>query len=376
VPCPTTEVVTTDPPSTFKCRVPGGLESAGVSRSPDLEEPPAIQPPLVSILIVNYNTRSLIRDCLESLRSVAYPAFEVLCVDNGSADGSARMIREDFPKVRLFESAENLGFVGANLLAYPQAEGDYVLFLNSDTTVEPNFLDILVDFMEEHPEAGGCEPKILWMKDPTRLDSIGDFLTWTGMLYHHGYLAPDAGLTSPEPIFSAKGACMMFRSSLLESIGVFDERYFAYFEETDLCWRTWLSGSKIFFVPDARVNHLLAGTSRNTDSHLVNFHSFKNRIHSMLKNLGTVEALKVLPVHLSLCVGIATMYALRGRFRKSSAILEALFWNIRNLRGTLASRRVVQREIRQVSDQELMRTAKVPVPLNYFWKLYREYESV
>ncbi len=363
-------------PARFKCRVPGGLESARISRSPDLEEPPLIQYPLVSILIVNYNTCSLVRDCLESLRGVTYPAVEVLCVDNGSADGSARMIREDFPEVRLFESVDNLGFVGANLLAYPQAGGEYILFLNSDTTVEPDFLNILVDFMEAHPVAGACEPKILWMKDPTKLDSVGDFLTWTGMLYHHGYLAPDIGLDTPEPIFSAKGACMMFRAALLERIGVFDDRYFAYFEETDLCWRTWLSGSEIYFVPDARVNHLLAGTSRNTDSHLVNFHSFKNRINSMLKNLGTIEALKILPVHLGLCISIAAMYALRGRFRKSSAILEALFWNIRNLHGTLASRRIVQREIRRVSDRDLMRTAKVPVPLTYFWKLYREYESV
>lgn len=318
----------------------------------------------------------MLSDCLTSLREVTYPSVEVLCVDNGSVDGSARMIRDEFPEVRLFEATENLGFVGANLLAYPQAAGDYTLFLNSDTTVEPDFLTVLVDFMETHPEAGGCEPKILWMKDPSRLDSIGDYLTWTGMLYHRGYLAPDEGLTSPEPIFSAKGACMMFRSSILRRIGVFDENYFAYFEETDLCWRVWLSGNKIYFVPEARINHLLAGTSRNSDSYLVNYHSFKNRINSMLKNYGAIEALKVLPVHLTLCLGIAAVYALRGRFRKSSAILKALSWNIRNLRGTLVARRVVQREIRQVSDRDLMRTAKVPAPLTYIWKLYREYESV
>ena len=107
----------------------------------------------------------MIRDCLKSLRAVAYPSFEVLCVDNGSTDGSATMIGEEFSEVRLFEQSENLGFVGANLLAYQEASGDYILFLNSDTTVEPGFLSELVDFMEAHPDAGGCEPKILWMKD-------------------------------------------------------------------------------------------------------------------------------------------------------------------------------------------------------------------
>lgn len=318
----------------------------------------------------------MIRDCLKSLRAVAYLSFEVLCVDNGSTDGSATMIGEEFSEVRLFEQSENLGFVGANLLAYREAAGDYILFLNSDTTVEPGFLSELVDFMEAHPDAGGCEPKILWMKDPSRLDSVGDYLTWTGMLYHDGYLAPDENLDSPFQIFSAKGACMMFRASVLREVGVFDERYFAYFEETDLCWRVWLSGSKIYFVPDARIHHLLAGTSRNSDSYLINFHSFKNRINAMLKNYGMIEAFKVLPVHLTICLGIATVYALRGQLRKSRAILEAILWNLRNLRGTWAARRNVQRKIRQISDRDLMRTAKVPVPLTYFLKLYRDYEGV
>ena len=96
----------------------------------------------------------------------------------------------------------------------------------------------------------------------------------------------------------------------------------------------------------------------------------------MLKNYGMIEAFKVLPVHLTICLGIATVYALRGQLRKSRAILEAILWNLRNLRGTWAARRNVQRKIRQISDRDLMRTAKVPVPLTYFLKLYRDYEGV
>ena len=223
------------------------------------------------------------------------------------------------------KQSENLGSWEPTCWAYREATGDYILFLNSDTTVEPLFLSELVEFMETHPDVGGCEPKILWMKDPSRLDSIGDYLTWTGMLYHDGYLAPDENLDSPFPIFSAKGACMMFRASVLREVGVFDEKYFAYFEETDLCWRVWLSGRKIYFVPQARIVHLLAGTSRSTDSYLINYHSFKNRIHSMLKNFGLLEALRVLPVHLVLCLGVTALYALQGHHRKAWAILSAIF---------------------------------------------------
>jgi GT2 family glycosyltransferase len=214
------------------------------------------------------------------------------------------------------------------------------------------------------------------MRDPTRLDSVGDWLTWSGMLYHQGYLQPDEGLDSPFPIFSAKGACMLFRASLLRRIGAFDEAYWAYFEETDLCWRVWLAGYRVYFVPSARVLHLLAGTSRQVDTYAITFHSFKNRIHSMLKNFGAVYLWRVLPVHLAICVGLVGGYALRGHWRKARAIWSALWWNLRHARHTWRQRHRVQREIRTVTDRELMRFAMAPVSLRYLWDLYREYERV
>ena len=137
-----------------------------------------------------------------------------------------------------------------------------------------------------------------------------------------------------------------------------------------------MSGWKIYFVPAAKVSHLMAGTSRDTDSHLVNYHSFKNRIHSMLKNFGLLELVKVVPIHLIMCLAIAVLYILRGRRRKGAAIISAMIWNIRNLTSTVRERRLVQRDIRRISDRELMKFAKIRVPLKYFLSLYREYDSV
>ena len=332
--------------------------------------------PRASVLIVNHNTRELLRDCMASLEAVAFDSFEVIVVDNGSTDGSAAMLRETFPWARVIEADENLGFVGGNMLGYAQARGEYICFLNSDTRVESGFLSTLVRFMDETPGAGGCEPKLLWMCDPARLDSVGDWLTWTGVLYHRGYQAPDEGFDEPAEIFAAKGACMLFRASLLERIGVFDEAYWSYFEETDLCWRTWLSGHRVFMVPAARVHHLLAGTSRQSDSYLISFHSFKNRIHSMVKNFGGLTLARVLPVHLAICVALIGLYFARGQRRKARAIAAALAWNLRNLRGTLRQRREVQTNIRTVPERELMKVAMASVPLRYFWDVYRAYERV
>jgi GT2 family glycosyltransferase len=325
---------------------------------------------------VNYNTCDLLRDCLLSLRKVVEPSFEVVVVDNASTDGSVAMVRDVFPSVRLIQLENNLGFAGGNMRAYDNARGEYVCFLNSDTRVHPQFLSEMTRFMDANPTVGGCQPKIQWMRDPTRLDSVGDWLTWTGLLYHRGYLAPDDLGEDPIDIFAAKGACMMFRSSLLEKIGVFDENYWSYFEETDLCWRIWLSGHRMCLVPTAVVQHLLAGTSRDAESYIVSYHSFKNRIHSMIKNFGGWTLVRVLPVHLVICVGLAVIYSIRGQRSKARAIVGALSWNVRSIRGTWRQRAYIQKQVRVMSEHELMRIAMHRVGLKYFLKLYREYERV
>lgn len=333
-------------------------------------------PGLLSIIIVNLNTCELLRKCLESLQRSSYRAIDIVVVDNGSQDGSPNMVEASFPNVKLVGLPTNIGFVGGNLEALPYAHGEFVCFLNSDTEIEPDAFSHLVDYMEKHPKVGCCEPKLLWMKDPTRLDSIGDWLTWTGMLFHRGYLQKDQGLTQPFPIFAAKGACIVLRSSLLDEIGSFDDSYFAYFEETDLCWRIWLSGYEVHFVPAARVKHLLAGTSQNLNTGFVTFHAFKNRLQAMIKNFGPNHLVRIVPIHLAICLGLIFLYAVRGDKAKARAILKALWWNALNVRETLEKRRHIQGKIRKINDQELMPFAIAPVGMRYFWSLYREYDRV
>ncbi|HCU73649.1 MAG: hypothetical protein CL790_04860 [Chloroflexi bacterium] len=333
-------------------------------------------PGLLSIIIVNLNTCDLLEKCLQSLQVSSYLAIQIIVVDNGSQDGSTAMVRESFPNVKLVDLPKNIGFVGGNLEALPFADGEFVCFLNSDTEIEADAFRLLVDYMEQHPQVGCCEPKLLWMKDPSRLDSIGDWLTWTGMLFHRGYLQKDQGLTQPFPIFAAKGACIVLRGSLLDEIGTFDDSYFAYFEETDLCWRIWLSGYEVHFVPDARVKHLLAGTSQKLNTGFVTFHAFKNRLQAMIKNFGPSHMVRVIPIHVTICLGLTFLYLIRGDKEKARAILGALWWNAQNIRKTIAKRRHIQGTVRKISDKELMPFAIAPVGIRYFWSLYKEYERV
>jgi len=208
------------------------------------------------------------------------------------------------------------------------------------------------------------------MDDPRRLDTAGSFLTATGFLVHRGAYEPEERFTTSDEIFAAKGAALLLRRAALEETGPFDPRFFAYFEETDLCWRVWLAGWEVGFAADARVLHRLGATASTLPSAFVQFHSFKNRIRTLIKNLGAARLVWMLPYHLALCIGLVIWYALRGRFDIAAAILRAIWWNATHLRGTLRERRRVQRR-RRVSDGDLMRRIMRPTSLRTLFSYAR-----
>jgi hypothetical protein len=289
---------------------------------------------------------------LLSLAGQRYPELDVIVVDNASP-GSLDRLLERLPAVRLIRNDENRGFVGASNQGIEAASGELVLLLNDDTSAEPGALQALVDTLVAHPSWGACQAKLLLMDDPSRLDTAGSFLTNTGFLVHRGVFGPDERFTASEEIFAAKGAALLLRRRALAEVGGFDPDFFAYFEETDLCWRLWLAGWEVGFAADARVRHRLGSTASAFPQAFVQFHSFKNRICSLLKNLGAARLAWMLPFHIGLCLGLAAWYSLRGRAEVGAAILRAIGWNVRHLPGTLRKRRAVQ-SLRRVPDRDLM----------------------
>src|SRR3989344_5902468 len=261
--------------------------------------------PLVSIIIVNWNARENLQECLHSLFKIDFQNYEVILIDNGSVDDSVKFVKSKYQAVKVIESGKNLGFAGGNNLGFKHARGKYILFLNNDTIVTKNFLGKLVDFMEKRNDVGIVQPKILFHRPDTtlhhKINSIGSFLLSSGFLYHLDYGKKNKEIKDSYEIFSAYGACFLARNALLQKIGLFDDRYFAYFEETDLSHRVWLSGLKVMILPETLIYHKGAKTAEKLPSAFIQYHSFKNRIYTYLKNLEMLNLIKIFILHLLIC---------------------------------------------------------------------------
>ncbi len=226
---------------------------------------------MISVIIVSWNTKDLLRDCLRSLfvelERTAIPA-EVIVVDNHSADGSAEMVQVEFPQVTLFANRDNKGFGRANNQAFAVAKGELLLLLNPDTKVLPGALSELASFIQKHPQAGIIAPQ-LRNADGTIQRSCRAFPTLAGMFYElsglsrlfpnvqrfREYKMLDFDHASTRPVDQPEGACLLIRREALDQIGMFDEQFFMLFEEVDLCYRAKQAGWEIWFDADAQIVH-------------------------------------------------------------------------------------------------------------------------
>jgi len=325
----------------------------------------------VSILIITWNGRHHLEMCLSSVKNLIYPNIEIIVVDNGSTDDSIEFLRKNYPEVKIVHNKTNLGFAGGNNAGIKVVTGEFLLLLNNDTKVTRTFVTEMIKVIEVDEEIGAVQAKTLSMDDPRKLDSIGAFLTGTGFLYHYGYLQKDMKKFDRRiNLYTAKGACMMIRKSVIDKIGLFDNDFFAYFEETDFCHRLWLAGYSIKYVPEAVIYHKIGGTSNKMNNSFIQFHSFKNRICSYLKNLGTKELIIILPVHLILCETAALGFILKGRPDLFVSINKAITWNVMNLPSTMKKRYVIQRKLRKKSDGEIMPIIKKSPEFKYYYFLF------
>lgn len=325
---------------------------------------------LVSIIIVNTNSLHNLKGVLPSLKKIKYKNTETIVVDHASTDGSIEYIKKNYPKVKLLEKKKNLGFAKGNNVGLKEASGEYILLLNDDTLVEPDFLNILVDAIKEEG-VGVVQPKILF-EDSKKLQSAGTFLTSSGFLYHYGY---DKNPKSKKynksfDIFSANGSCMLIRREVISKVGLFDEDFFLYFEETDFCWRVWLNGYTVRYIPTSKIYHKGGRTTKKLPSAFVNFHSFKNRINAMIKNLGFVNLVWMLPLQIAFNEVASFMFLFRGGFSVAFSVQRAMVWNLVVLRKTLSKRRKVQNKYRKISDKKLFSKIKRKVKASYYLYLF------
>jgi hypothetical protein len=303
----------------------------------------------LSVVIVNWNGRALLEDCLASLeREVrGRPAperleTETLVVDQASSDGSADAVRARFPWAELIELPRNVGFAAGNNAGLRRAKGRHCALLNNDTVVLPGALERCVGYLDANPSVGVVGPQLL-DPDGSKQNSVHSVPNLVSEIVPKAVLEtvapwryPSKRYEHPGPVVveAVLGACMVVRSAVLENVGLMPEDYFMFLEETDWCWRIRRAGWKVVHLPDARVVHVHGATSKKRlpaetriEYHRSLYHFFeKNRGESVAR---TVCALRVAKGVLRAAAGALAAPFSRRRRDRWVQDLRVLAWHLR-----------------------------------------------
>jgi len=265
----------------------------------------AQEPPELSVIIVNWNTRDLLSACLNSIYAeTKETSFEIIVVDNASSDGSAEMVKREFPRVRLIKNRENLGFARANNLAIRQSSSRFIALLNSDTVVLSGALDKMVAFMKTHPHVDALGPMLLntdGSLQPSTLGSLDNF-TFVRFLFIGGdfliaYLPKllfkkmrkkETYIPQALKVGGVSGACIMMTREAIDKVGLLDEQYFFFMEEVDWFYRLRQLGGVVYYFPEAQIIHHYAQSINQTDNRSKYLH--ENRYRFVNKYHGKIAA--------------------------------------------------------------------------------------
>jgi GT2 family glycosyltransferase len=290
--------------------------------------------PLVSVVSVNYNQSIMTMDLIESLSNITYPNIEIIVVDNASPKDDPKLIKEKYPRIILVESVINYGFAGGNKLGIMRSRGEYILMLNNDTVVDPNFLEPLVKKFQDHPEIGAISPKIRYYYKKDTFQNVGfteiNKRTVRNKTIGDGEI--DIGQYNEDRETSySHGAAMMVPMKVVKEVGMMSYEFFLYYEEADWCLRIRNAGYKIFFVHNSLVYHKASVTTGN-DSALKTYYLTRNRIVFMRRNIHGYDFFVALLYQLSIAVwknGI--VFLLKGRGKLAKAYWSGLLWNLKNI---------------------------------------------
>lgn len=238
----------------------------------------------VAVVIPNWNAEEFIGACLDSLEKQSLKPH-IVVVENGSVDKSKDIIKQH-KAVEMLEFKDNAGFAGGvNRGLRPNLDKyDYIALFNNDAIADKNWLRNLVETAEEHRDAGIVTGKLM-RSDKKHLDSTGDFYTMWGMPFPRGRNQLDQGqYDKPEYVFGASGGASLYRTKTLKEIGLFDEDFFAYFEDIDISMRAQIAGWKVYYTPKAEAYHYVGGTSSKMGD-FARYHAIKNYYLTIKKNL-------------------------------------------------------------------------------------------
>ncbi len=286
--------------------------------------------PLVSVVILNYNTVELLEKLLPFVEKTVYGNFEIVVADNDSSDGSLEWVRKNYPKVKCIQLHTNLGFAGGYNEALRQLKSEYWVLLNSDVEVTENWLQPMVDLMLSSPDIAAVQPKMLDYQNRTLYEYAG---ASGGYVDQWGYplcrgrifdsLEVDNGQYNDQrQVFWATGAAMLVRAEQYNLVGGMDDDFFAHMEEIDLCWRLQNAGFQVWVCPTAEVYHMGGGTL-SALSVRKTFLNFRNNLALLTKNLPVKSLISKLVMRLILDGIAGVKYVLDFKFNHCWAIVRA-----------------------------------------------------
>lgn len=267
--------------------------------------------PLVSVIIVNFNGKAFLEKCLSSIMAQTYPSLEVIFVDNGSKDGSAEYVKKQFPGVGVIENGENFGYAKANNIGIMASSGDLIATLNNDTEASPGWIASLAGAMLSGHRVGMCASRMLFMRDPSMINSTGICISRSGACWDRGMFEQDRGQYVHGEVFGPCAGAALYRKKMLDRIGLFDEDFFAYMEDADLAFRGRAAGWKCLYVPEAVVYHYHSATSGYMSDFSV-YHGNRNIIWSAVKNFQGRLLWSALPWIIGRSLAVIPYYTLRG----------------------------------------------------------------
>jgi len=284
-----------------------------------------------AIVILNWNGISWLQKFLETV--IKYSEGNdtgIFVADNGSTDGSADWVANNFRDVRIIRLEKNYGFAGGYNLALKQIAATYFVLLNSDVEVTDKWLEPLLKFMDQNPDVASCQPKIRSFHRKEFFEyagAAGGFIDKLGYTFCRGrifdHIEKDYGqYDNYTEIFWSTGACMMVRSDTWSKCGGFDSDFFAHMEEVDLCWRFQLAGFLVSYVPESIVYHA-GGGALPYDSAFKTYLNFRNNLFLLYKNLPDSKLHQTIFVRKILDGAAALMFIIRGRIGSANAILKA-----------------------------------------------------
>lgn len=300
-----------------------------------------------AVVILNYNGKSFLEKFLPGV--IAHtPQAEIIVADNASTDDSISFLTSNFPAIRQIVLKKNLGYAGGYNEALKEVDADYLVLLNSDVEVTPNWLEPMSSFLDNHPSHAACQPKIKDFNHQSLFEyagASGGFIDSFGYPYCRGRIFDELEIDSgqynePINIFWSSGACMMIRKNAFESAGGFDPDFFAHMEEIDLCWRLQSLRFQIKSIPTSIVFHVGGGTL-NKSSSFKTYLNFRNGLYLLIKNLPLIPLILKLPIRI-LLDWIATLkFFIDGNIQHGFAVLKAHFVVMLNLLKMYRKRKYV-----------------------------------